>query len=69
MSALHITLRMDLAALAEVAFCDNAEAAFVLLELLAAGHGEADLLALDMDEIAEALRRACERMDALEIPA
>lgn len=69
MSALYITLRMDLAALAEVAFCDNAEAAFVLLELLADGHAGADLLALDMDAIGDALRRACERMDALDIPA
>ena len=36
---------------------------------LADGHAGADLAALDMDAIGDALRRACERMDALEIPA
>lgn len=66
--ALPITPRMDLAALAEIACCDRAEAAFVLLELIAEGHWAKDLETMDMDEIAHCLNRACARMDALEIP-
>lgn len=69
MPANVITPQMDLSDLAEIACCDHGEAAFVLLELLADGHAGADLAALDMDAIGDALRRACERMDALEIPA
>lgn len=69
LAVIVITARMDLSDLAEIACCDHGEAAFVLLELLADGHAGADLAALDMDAIGDALRRACERMDALEIPA
>lgn len=68
-ASLAITPRMDLAELAEVACCDRAEAAFVLLELLAAGHEGRDLNDTDMDAIGAAVRNACGRMDALEIPA
>lgn len=68
LTVLAITPRMDLAALAEIACCDRAEAAFVLLELLAEGHWAKDLETMDMDELGHCLSRACRRMDALEIP-
>lgn len=68
MTVLAITPRTDLVALADVACCDRAEAAFVLLELLAEGHWAKDLNTMDIDEIAHAVTRACARMDELEIP-
>lgn len=68
MSVLPITPRMDLEMLSEIACCDRAEAAFVLLELLAEGYWARNLNGLEMDEISYAVQRACERMDALEIP-
>jgi len=68
MTVVPITPRMDLAYLAEVACCDRAEAAFVLLELLAEGYWARNLDTIDQDEIAHALNRACQRMDQLEIP-
>jgi hypothetical protein len=68
MTVVSITPRMDLAHLAEIACCDRAEAAFVLLELIAEGHWAKSLEHLDHNEIAHALSRACARMDALEIP-
>lgn len=68
MKVVAISPRMDLTVLAETACCDRAEAAFVLLELIAEGHWAKDLNSIDMDEIGYAVSRACERMDQLEIP-
>lgn len=68
MKVTAISPRMDLAQLAEIACCDRAEAAFVLLELIAEGHWAKSLDHMDHNEIAHALSRACARMDQLEIP-
>ena len=68
MSVLPITPHMNLDELAEIACCDRTEAAFVLLELIAEGHWAKNIITLESNEITHAVQRACERMDALEIP-
>lgn len=69
MTVTTITPRMDLARIADELGCNHAEAAFVLLELIAEGHWAKDLGSMNIDELAFTLSRACARMDALGIEA
>lgn len=69
MTVTPITPRMDLARIVDELGCNYAEAAFVLLELIAEGHWAKDLGSMKIDELHYALNRACARMDALGIEA
>lgn len=71
MSVTIVTIgpRMDLNEIAELAWCDRAEAAFILLELIAEGHWARPLDAIPEPELRYLLDRACARMDALGIPS
>ncbi len=56
---------MNLSAITERTHFDADSSAFVLLELLAAGHGGKAISELPDDELMRALDAACDRMDRL----
>ena len=68
-TVITITPRMDLNEIAELAWCDRAEAAFILLEMLAEGHWARRLDSITEAELRYLLDRACARMDQLGIPS
>jgi len=56
---------MDLSRITDETLFDADSSAFVLLELLAAGHGGRAFSELSDDDLMRALNAACDRMDRL----